>query len=109
MAAVLIVLNLSLMFGLAFSVNRVLVLTNDLNDTRLSQNAGCKRGNVSRESQRYVLDFLANTAGVVGEFATTPELRLYFTDAKPELERRLNAPELAEQPCDVLYPVPDTN
>ena len=101
----LLAFNVILAALMIFSIGRVLTLTNTLQDTREAQNMGCKRGNVSRETQRYVLGVLVRMSLVVGNNATDPTIRNYFSTIVPELRAREAAPEIAELPCDLLYPI----
>jgi hypothetical protein len=110
---VLCALNLVCIALSIFATHRALDLTNDLRVTRTEAlatvtalRAGCMRGNVQREAQRYNLRFNQRVAKVVAEFAATEEIVVFFRDVQPELEKRLNASELAAQDCEALYPLP---
>lgn len=112
-SVVVLVLGFTLLCANVFSINRLLVLTNELERTQgdaraivLTQRAGCERGNVNRENDRYVLDVLARVSGTVAADAENPELRDYFSELEPELRRRAKREELQHIDCDATYPLP---
>lgn len=101
----LISLNVVLVAALvAVIVLGVLPLQNRLEKTIATNRAGCERGNVSRDTQRYTIKTLADVLSFVQSASANPAIRAKFASVTPELERRAALPAIQHQPCEVLYP-----
>lgn len=101
----LIWLNLALVVALiAVIVLGVLPLQNRLQSTIDTNRAGCLRGNISRDTQRYTIETLADVLTFAQAASTNPAIKEKFAAVVPELERRAQQPAIQHQPCETLYP-----
>ena len=102
---VLIALNVALVAAMvAVIVFGVLPLRDQLQSTIDTNRAGCERGNVSRDTQRYTIQTLSDVLSFVQEASTNAAIRAKFAAVTPELELRSQQPAIQHQPCDTLYP-----
>lgn len=102
---VLIGLNMILVAALiAVIVLGVVPLQNRLERTIATNRAGCERGNVSRDTQRYTIATLADVLTFVQATSTNEAIRAKFASVTPELARRATLPAIQHQPCETLYP-----
>lgn len=102
---ILIGINVVLLASLvAVTVFKVLPVQQRLERTVATNREGCLRGNVSRDTQRYVLATLADVLTFVQAVSTNEAIRDKFATVTPELQRRANLPAIQHQPCETLYP-----
>lgn len=71
-----------------------------INDLR----AGCERANVTRENQKFILEYENIAAQIVSELAVDPELRQYFADIQPKIARKADSIPIVD--CNQIYSYP---
>lgn len=102
---VLIGVNVALLAAIVgVTVFKVVPLQQRLERTVSTNREGCVRGNVQRDTQRYVLATLSDVLSFAQTASSNQAIRDKFGTVLPELKRRAALPAIQHQPCETLYP-----